>query len=366
MSPFRAALHHDVALVIADLGGGGAQRVLTTLANRWAAAGRRVAVITFSHPDSDSFALNNGVTRISLGARHSRSPIGANLSRVRALRRALKASSAPTVLAFVGATNVLAVAANIGLGKRLLISERNDPALQSLGRAWDLLRRLAYARAAVVTANSRSAIESLARFVPRQKLVFVPNPLVAPATLPERRRENLILNVGRLAPQKAQDVLLAAFALLVRDAPGWRLVILGDGPERPALALRARALGVEQLVDFPGYSDPWPYYARASVFALPSHFEGTPNALLEAMSMGVPAVVTDASGGPLEVVSNGVSGIVVPPGDPTALAAALKALVSDSSLRERMGEAAVRSVRPATDGSALRIWDDLLGFSSPS
>ncbi len=355
----------DVALVIADLGGGGAQRVVTLLAEGWAARGRGVTVITFAGPERDFFALAPGVERIVLGGRGAtRSSAGAlraNLDRVRRLRRALKSIPAPVVVGFIAHTNVILVLAAIGLGKRVVVSERNDPRRQSFGPIWDALRRWLYPRADVVTANSRAAVEAMAAFVPRAKLAFLPNPLRPPAPARAVRREAMVLAVGRLEPQKGHDVLLEAFAALAPEHRDWRLHLLGEGGERSRLAARIAGLGLDGRVRLEGIvADPFPWYRRAGAFVLASRFEGTPNALMEAMSCGLPPIVSDAATGALDLVEDGRTGLVFPAGDAAALAKTLGRMMADTELRRRIGEAAPGRVAQFALDRVLDVWDETL------
>ena len=138
------------------------------------------------------------------------------------------------------------------------------------------------------------------------------------------------------------DVLIRAFALLPESIRAcWRLTLLGDGPEREALEGMVDRVGLRSVVSFEGFqSDPLPFMQRASIFALPSRFEGMPNALLEAMAAGLPSVVSDASPGPLEMVRDGRQGLVVRTDDVDAFAAALERLMKDVDLRQRFGDSA--------------------------
>lgn len=361
----------DLCMVIADLSPGGAQRVFSQLANAWASRGRRLCVVTLSPVEEDFFQLAPQIRRISIGGQSDSrgliAALGANYARIRRLRSALKQSGAQTVLSFVGVMNILTVLATRGLGLTVAISERNDPARQSLGRLWDFLRRHTYALADIVTANSSGAVETLADYVERKKLTLVANP-VAPKTSSQTADlpGPVILNVGRLAPQKAQDVLLEAFAKVLRGSPEWHLVIIGTGPLEGALKDQAKRLGIADKVLFTGQvDDPFSYYRAARIFALPSNFEGTPNTLLEAMSSGLASVVSDASSGPLDFVSHDETGLVVPAGDPVELAEALTRLIADPGLRGRLGDAA--KVRTAALGidAILPVWEALLRLSPP-
>lgn len=140
--------------------------------------------------------------------------------------------------------------------------------------------------------------------------------------------------VGRLDRQKGFDVLLDAIVSL----PGANLVIVGGGGERDALERQARELGVSSRVVITGWRDD----ARSllggfDVFALPSRYEGFPLVVLEAMQAGVPVVATDV-GSVSEAVTDSETGLLVPPDDPTALAAALASMLDDDPLRQRLAE----------------------------
>lgn len=354
----------DAALVIEGLGGGGAQYVLSMLANRWAAAGRNIAVITLRGPEQDAFALDPAIRRIVIGGAEPSmgafAGLRANLARLCALRRALRDCGAPVAVGFVGSTNVLLALASLRLGMRTIISERNDPDRQPLPGLWNRLRRLVYPLADVVTANSAAAIEALARFVPRKKLAFVPNPVrESNSTDIAAKTQPTILAVGRLHPQKGFDVLLEAFASVRRGNPEWRLVVLGAGALESSLKEQARALGVESAVDWKGFvADPFPWYRAADIFVLPSRYEGTSNALIEAMSRGLPAVVTDAVSG--DLVTDGATGLVAKADDVAALAAALERLMRDPDLRRRLGEAARAKLAGHRPEQAVAAWEKIV------
>lgn len=360
-------------MIIADLGSGGAQRVFTDLANHWARAGVRICVVTMSRRDDDFFSLDPTVDRISIGglaaSRNLVDQLHANIGRLLSLRRAMRQARAKCVISFIGTVNILSVMAAVGLGVRLVICERNDPSRQSLGRPWDILRRWLYRRADVVTANSRGALDALRSFVPAAKLAFVPNPLPLPpagrGADPDARR---VLNVARLNQQKAQDVLLKAFAkVYAAGAPcDWQLVIVGEGEERENLVRLSEQLGIKDAVEFAGrVKDPYDYYSEAGLFALPSRHEGTPNALLEAMSIGLPVIVSDGSSGPLDYVVNDETGLVVAVDDVEALAQALARLMTDRALRCRLGEAARHRVNSGDRQAAYSAWQEAVGLDVP-
>lgn len=188
--------------------------------------------------------------------------------------------------------------------------------------------------------------------IPAERIVRISNGVApSPATgdRAEIRRDlglsptaALVTFVGRLAPEKGVDWLLRAWPDVVAAAPSVRLLVVGDGPERSALEIQARRLGVGDSVRFAGNrSDVARLHAASDVFVLPSRREGVSNALLEAQASGLAAVVgDDPFGGNRELVKHGENGLLVPVDDAAALAAALLHLVENVPLRFRMGACA--------------------------
>ena len=147
----------------------------------------------------------------------------------------------------------------------------------------------------------------------------------------------LIGAVGRLDRQKGFATLIEAMARL-KETPA-RCAILGDGPERARLEALIRRRGLERTVRLLGEQDAAPWLPAFDVFCLPSLWEGLPNSLLEAMALGLPVVASGVDGVP-EAVTDGKDGLLVPPEDSDALAAALGALTNDAGRRAALGAAA--------------------------
>jgi len=155
--------------------------------------------------------------------------------------------------------------------------------------------------------------------------------------------QQVILSIGRLSKEKAHADLIEALRRLCAANPDLnvKLLIVGDGPERDALKAAVQAQGIAERVSFAGQvKDVQPFYAMADVFVLPSHSEGSPNVLLEAMAARVPVVATSVGGIP-EIVENEKSALLVPPKDPEALAAAIARVLRESNLRVRLVEEGV-------------------------
>jgi colanic acid/amylovoran biosynthesis glycosyltransferase len=167
-----------------------------------------------------------------------------------------------------------------------------------------------------------------------------------------------LLYTGRLAVVKGLPILLQALAQLKRSYPDVLLTVVGDGSDRPSLEQMTRDLGLAENVDFVGYksqTEVRQYMQKTDVFVLPSFAEGVPVSLMEAMAAGVPVVTTQIAG-ISELVENGVSGYLVPAGDPVSLAEKVGLLLQDENLRSRFGTAGRAKVEQEFDINQEAAW----------
>ncbi len=334
-------------IFIHSLQGGGAERVTATLVNHWAAKGWRVTVATLASTAQDFYELHPAVKRLALDvAGESTTPLAAianNWLRVRALRHLLKQEQPHVALAMMSTANVLLGLAAMGLRGLVTVgSERTYPPRFPLGRSWELMRAQLYARLDAMVALTNESADWLRRHTRASCVVVIPNaapwplPLQPPHLRPPVKApgQRLLLAVGRLSEQKGFGKLLEAWQQLAADFPQWQLVILGEGPDRQALQAQAAGLGLAGSVSLPGRAgNVGQWYEAADLYVMSSRFEGFPNTLAEAMAHGLPAVSFDCDTGPRDIIRDEVDGLLVPPGDVAALAAALRRLMSDAALR---------------------------------
>lgn len=389
----------DLVIVLPHLGPGGAQKVALMAAEHFLQQDLRVALVTLLPDKPLAHVLPEGLVWIDLGpavaATWSNRALPARASRflrgwsrrllawlvlgcgwgvIRSLRpgrnavlvqwlvtsvsgvqatllRDLLVDGRPVrVLSLLTRTNLLCCQALWDAPGHLVVSERNDPRLQTQPFPWPRLQHWLWHRADVITANTAGVLDGLERCDPHRAGQFrlLPNPLVVrparglEAELPLMPDQGCFLAVCRLVPQKGIDLLVRAYAQLPASRRArWPLQIAGDGPERSALESLAASLLPVGQVQFLGFqTNPLALYRPGAVFVLPSRFEGMPNALLEAMGSGLPVIVSDASPGPLEVVRHGESGWVVPTEQVEELASAMERLADDPVLRNQLGLAA--------------------------
>lgn len=357
---------NHLAILLPDLNGGGTQRVAVGLANALVRKGWRVDVVSLRGADS-FFPLHTTISVLDLTEKFRR-PKGLR-RRVQGIfrrwirwRRYVRTERPDIVLSMLPMANVVAVFGSMGLQIPVVISERNDPAIQRLRFDWEWLRRRTYRWADAITANSEAAIREIGRVVPDKHLERIPNAVYVPKqVVPFQADRPYFLAIGRLNRQKAFDVLIAAFSRISNQLPEWDLRIVGEGPERGCLVRQIEALKLSGRVVLHGaVNDPFSYYAGAKVFVLPSRHEGVPNAMLEAMAARLPVIVSDASSGPLEYVRHGESGLVVKSEDSAMLAESMRLLVENSNMREQLGYVASEAVGQLKDEAISEQWISLL------
>lgn len=327
-------------LIIPTLVQGGAERVMSELANELSRRSYAVTVVLLAKSNI-FYQLNDDVRLINLGF-ENRNRLQRSFSQIvtfRKLRKLFKAERPDFTLSFMVKYNILTILASRFLGLKVFVSDRSNPK-RVLSRWKEYLRCLTYPWATGVIAQTELAKSVMtSRINNLQNIRVIYNPVKVLNNSPENRRDDIILNVGRLVPEKGQEYLIKAFANLSESH--WKLYILGDGELRQDLIALIDELGVGSKVFLPGAVtnvDHWLF--RASIFAFPSISEGFPNALIEAMSAGLPCVSFDCDAGPREIIDHGINGFLIPVAAVDSLTQTLNKMIVETELRERIGEKA--------------------------
>lgn len=355
-----------VLFVLTDLHGGGAQRVLLRILEALDRARFEPRLVVIERAGAFVERVPPDVPVLDAGKGRGR----LRVTWIRRLAALLRASRPDVVVSFLWFSNGACLLARWlnGMAVPLVLSERVtiDGSGESILDEF-LRRRIIqrwYRHADGLIANSGDLACQLVRraSVPASRVVAIPNPvdiagirMQARADIAERDARlpldrPLVVALGRLVAQKGFDLAVRSMALVTRPC---RLVIIGEGPEDGRLRRLAHRLGVADRVHFTGFlANPFPLLRRSTIFVLPSRYEGFPNALVEAMALGVPCIAARCPTGPEEILTDGVDGFLVPMEDASALAVAVDRVLSDADLRSRVGGAAARR---SADFEARRI-----------
>jgi len=363
MTPLR------ITCVTLEMGCGGAQRVMQSLTGHLVAAGHRLTLVQLDGSVPDFFAVDPRVHRPPplANGRDGFHPLdlAGRWRWFATLRRQLLAAAPEVVIVFQEVPSIEVLLALAGTGVPVIACEHNEPRWYPIPRRWQVLRRLLYPRARVVVVLNEAIADWSRSIVPPWPSVTIANPLEpAPPAQPAPAGwlgPRTLMAVGRLVPQKGFDLLIAAFVRIAADHPQWQLTILGDGPERAALDAQVSASGLAARIRLVGaVAEPRAYLGQADLFVMPSRFEGFGVALVEAMDAGLAVVSFACESGPPAILEHGVDGVLVPPGDVPALAAALAALMADDDRRARLGAAARRAAGRYAPEAVMARWQALL------
>jgi len=364
-----AARSLRVLCAITAMGCGGAERNLAWLANRLSDKGHSVALRVL-HGRDGFFDLDPavGVRYLAEDQPRSTPALKRFFERPRWLRREIEAERPDVIISFIDVANVVTLWAGLSVDCPIVVSERIHPPPHTIPLWYEILRRFLYPRASRVVVQTEETAKWARKWLDPNRVVTIPNPVVAPTRVdphspqcPLPRGKRWMVAVGRLSEQKSFDKLIDVFAKIAPNYSNWHLVILGEGPERASLENRVRQHGLEGRVEMPGVvRNPEDYLRASDIFVLTSRYEGFPNVLCEAMACGLPVVSFDCPVGPGEIIVDGEDGLLVPAGDISALAVALRRLIENPDESARMADRATRVVERFGEETVAARWEELL------
>lgn len=346
-----------IIFVVSALHGGGAERVIATLANGFAKKGEDVTILMIAGTEQ-VYSLSDKVEVISIG-QQSYGRFSKQVKRILNMRRYFRCHSQSTIVSFSTTTNMFTILATVGLNNRVIVSERNDPARCTHKKLRDVIYTLGQ-RFVFQTEDAKRYFNSKIQ----NKSVVISNPIRN--DLPEPYlgiREKKIAAVGRLEPQKNYLLLLKAFAGFHQKYPEYNLHIFGQGTLETELKKEVRLLGIDNYVVFEGFHENVLETIRTySMYVLASDYEGIPNSLLEALALGLPCVATDCPiGGPRMCIKNNENGLLVKVGDIKGFQNAMEQIVSDMDLMNLYSKNALKTRETFSEEKILDMWYSELG-----
>jgi len=331
-----------IAFVTRSMQAGGAERVLQQIITAFCADIECSLFLTEDKPIF--YDLPQECYAVVIGNQSGNSAMN-KFKQYKFLRKKLKECNPDVVLAMPEEIGIYAILAMIGTGIPVVVSERNNPWVMPYRKVSRILRRVAYRFASGFIFQTGQAASFFSKRIQKRGIVL-PNPLDL-TRIPERHtgeREKTVAAVGRLDKQKNFPLLIDAFSDFHTDHTEYCLSIYGDGPEGEYLKQYASERLGPGVYTFHGKSTRvLQEICSAGMFVLSSDYEGMPNALIEAMAMGLPCVSTDCpSGGPAALIQNGTNGILVPVGNRQRLTEAMSAMADCSEWAKELGENAVQ------------------------
>lgn len=339
--------------------GGGAERVVCNLANYLVANGQEVDIMTMG--DDSNYGLDERVHRITLLFKHERR--NAVLNSIKRFIRLLSylKNKRDAFIVMLPATTILLLRLSRLVKGKIIASERSYPTNYSV-KEQRQLRKLAK-RADAWVFQTETTKSWYLPYLAGTQTVIIPNPIndsfLRPVYCGKRRKE--IVTAGRLTQVKNHALLIDAFARIANKHSDVTLKIYGDGSLLDALKELAESLGVGNRVLFPGFGVWGEESIDSAMFVLSSNLEGMPNALMEAMAMGLPCISTDCDGGGARfLIEDGINGLLVPKNDDEAMALAMDKILADPDFANQLGTEAHKICERLAPETVFKEWENAI------
>lgn len=335
-----------IVFFIGGLSSGGAERVVTELSGYFSKK-HDVTVLTWSDR-TPYYKLAVDVKHCVLSSGNRKNWILKNINCLKNFIRFVREDNSDIYIAFLPLATYLLLIFKRFISAAILFSIRVDPEVEYKNFLMRRLAKIYMPKADGVVFQTQEQKQYFNNIKIRSGTV-IPNSIASEFLVksPIREKKNQIISVGRLTRQKNYELLLSAFAKIEKTFPEYKLKIFGEGPEKEKLENKIKELHIDKKVFLAGVSGSIKEELEdSSVFAMTSDYEGISNALLEAMAVGLPIVVTNSKGGGASmIIEDGINGLLTPVKDAEQFAASLSQVLSDKSLRERLSKGALHTIQ---------------------
>lgn len=340
---------------------GGAERVVANLSDYFIRNGNEVSIVTTIKKRS-YYELNEKVELYGLDdIKRGRNFLTKNLIRIKRLNEIVKLKKPDIILSFLPEPSYRMLLLKLCNRKlKVIVSVRNDPKIEYKSIRNRIVMKLLYPLADGFVFQTDEAKEYFNNKIQNNSIV-IPNPLGKQFVNAKinNKKEKIIISVGRLEPQKNQKMLIKAFANIADEIPEYKLIIYGEGTLRRDLEMLIVQEELEDRVLLPGSIDNIiDELNKAEVFVLSSDYEGMPNALMEAMAMGLPCISTDCPcGGPKYLFGEEKKGILVKPNDISDLSSKMKYLLNNEQEKNNLSKNAIKIREVLNPDRIQMIWE---------
>lgn len=346
-----------IAFVVGEMCRGGAERVVSVLANQFIQDGYSVDILALFSKRVE-YNLDERINIVDCSTTYPSNYYSSAIHWFWGIRAYAKREKPYAIFALITRIGVLTLLATKGLSTKVIVSERNDPRYDHRSPFMRLLTNWLFPQAHKIVFQTKR-VQSYFNKRIRSNSIIIPNPIDV-TDVAEGPFLPKIVSVGRLQPQKNQKMLISAFAEILKLYPHYTLVIYGEGPLRKELESLIEKKGLVHIVQLPGnVKNIHSCISDAEIFVLPSDYEGLSNALLEAMAMGLACITTDCAGSD-EVIENGFNGIITPVGDQDKMQDAIEKLISSKDLQILFRHNARETAKRFGSISVYKQWKQII------
>ena len=346
-----------IMFICNGLSNGGAERVISILANKLNEQGNEVYVLAFSKTDNN-YEISEKINVII--AQTPKNEIKRKIFRIKEIRKVAIENKIDVIIAFSNYNAMSAVFAKFGTKIKVIGFERNDPA--KIRKITSILRNILYRKLDYLVCQTEDAKKFFPKSVQKKSVVIL-NPLKDNLPNPyTEERENKIVSFARFEPQKNVPMIINAFEQFHKKFPQYTLELYGQGSEKEQIIelINKKQLNNSVFI-YPFTTQIHQKVLKSKMFVLASNYEGLSNSMLEAMAIGLPTIVTDCPcGGARMVIQNKVNGILIPVEDTDALEKAMELVASDRELADKMGKNAVKVRSDLSPENIIRLWNQII------
>lgn len=347
-----------ISLIIPTLTNGGAERVMSILANKLSEDENIEVHLILYLRDERFYTISDKVVIHSPDFDYRKfSRIKSTIKTFRYLRRNLKKIKPYSLLSFGGKYNSMVLLSSLGLGINAYISDRSRPNI-SYGKLQDFINPIVYRFSKGIIAQTSKAKEVAFKNTKHKNIAVIPNP-IPNVDVQEIKKEKIILNIGRFIASKQQLKLIESFASLQNK--DWKLIFLGDGEHFGKCKELVSSLNMESQIELLGVrKDVNNYLSKSMIFAFTSISEGFPNSLAEAMSAGCACISFDCVAGPSDIIDHNRNGFLVPMNDWETYTKLLADLMQNENLRTNFGAEARNKANAFNEDQIVREYIKIL------